>query len=239
MKDSAGANQHSEHGPIPPDELIDALFDGELSSKARREVLGAVRRDARAGADLERTARVLAELRTPPAAPDLTNRILEHADNRRRFLPRRMRRMTRVARSGVVALALLAMLGIAAGRRAWPEQTTLADDQTLLADVNEAFHEDAAAGVGAFRSSIERVRFSLETVSCSSQTADCAPRDQARPSMLTAGAVPALVPAVEDLSFGPAPAAPPSVRCSTTRLGAGPAIWGVTEVRQRRSPGAP
>ncbi len=221
---------------IPPDELIDALFDGELSPRARREVLGAVRHDARAGADLERTARVLAALRAPPEAPDLTDRILHSADHRRRFVPGRLRRMTKLARAGVVVLALVVMLGVAAGRRAWPEATTLADEQTPLADVNEAFRDDAAAGVGAIRSSVHQVRMSFQAIS----TADpCVARleiEAAPPHarMLTAGFVTNPFGIEDERADAPA-----SIRCGAPRIGAGPTIWVGSNPLDPARPAAP
>lgn len=203
-------------GHVPPDALIDALFDGELSASARREVLGAVRHDPHARRELERTARVLAALRAPPEAPDLTGAILARADRRRRFVPGRLRRLTKVGRAGVVAFALLVMLGVAAGRRAWPERLALANDRTPLADMNDALRQDAAEGVTAIRAGILQVRMSFDGIA---DAEPCAGRLHVETSarVITDGLTP--------LGFGPADAefgAPPSIRCGATRLGAGP-----------------
>ncbi|MEZ6241911.1 MAG: hypothetical protein R3B57_02610 [Phycisphaerales bacterium] len=204
--------------PVPPDALLDALFDGELSAQARRDVLGAVRHDPHARRELERTAQVLSALRTPLDSPDLTGAILARADHRRRFVPGRLRRLTKLGRAGVIVLALVVMLGVAAGRRAWPERLALAHEQTPLTDINAAVQQDAAQGVGAIRAGILQVRMSFDGIAdapaCSSHL-----QIEARTRTLTAGLVTERLGPIDcELD------SPPSIRCGATRLGSGPSL---------------
>ncbi|MFI4897829.1 MAG: hypothetical protein ACIARR_08385 [Phycisphaerales bacterium JB059] len=150
----------SSPGPIP-DALIDALFDRELSPDARRDVFDAVRHDAHARREIEGAAEALAALRDQPVAPDLTDRILARADARRRFLPKRLRRFTRATRLGASGALLIALLGVAAAQRAWPDRLALAPLDTPLADVNEAFRDDAIQSAQSVRESVEFARGSL------------------------------------------------------------------------------
>ncbi len=150
----------SSPGPIP-DALIDALFDRELSPEARRDVLNAVRHDAHARREIEGAAEALAALRDQPLAPDLTDRILARADARRRFLPKRLRRVTRATRLGASGALLLALLAVAAAQRAWPDRLALTPLDTPLADVNDAFRDDAIQSAQSVRESVEFARGSL------------------------------------------------------------------------------
>ncbi len=144
-----------------PDALVDAFFDRELSPEAQRQVLRAVRHDAHTRDELERTAEALASLRDQPLAPDMTRQILARADSRRRFLPRRLRRITRTARLGVSGAALLVLLGVATAQRAWPDALSLTPHDTPLADVNTAFQADAIQSAAALRAGVDRARVSL------------------------------------------------------------------------------
>lgn len=141
-----------------PDALVDALFDRELSPDAQREILRAVRHDRHAGHELERTAEALAALRDQPLAPDLTDRILARADGRRRFLPRRLRRLTRVTRLGVSGAMLLVLLGVAGAQRAWPHALSLSPAPTPLTEVNDAFRGDALESANSLRAGVDRAR---------------------------------------------------------------------------------
>ncbi len=147
--------------PRVPDALVDALFDRELSPEAQRQILGAVRHDAHTRTELERTAEALAALKDQPIAPDLTAQILARADGRRRFLPRRLRRVTRAARLGVSGAVLLVLLGVAGAQRAWPEALSLTPRDTPLADVNDALMGDAIQGANTLRSGVDQACSSL------------------------------------------------------------------------------
>ena len=156
-----GANPERDLDRAVPDALVDALFDRELSLDAQREILGVVRHNAHTRSELERTAEALAALRDQPVAPDMTAQILARADGRRRFLPKRLRRLTRAARLGVSGAVLLVLLGVAGAQRAWPDALTLTPHDTPLADVNNAFRGDALEGVNSVRAGVSVARNTL------------------------------------------------------------------------------
>ncbi len=78
-------------------------FDGELSNERSHELLAAIRRDAGACEDLARTRIGIERLRGPVEMPDLSEAILTRVHGRRRFLPRRARRLVTAGRFAVAA----------------------------------------------------------------------------------------------------------------------------------------
>lgn len=63
--------------PITPPELVDALFDQELAHADRVRLADLARRDVPLAREIEDTSRLIAALRAPVAAPDVTSRVME------------------------------------------------------------------------------------------------------------------------------------------------------------------
>lgn len=94
------------------DELVDALLDGGLSHADARDAYDRLRRDPAACEDLARIRYTVARLAAPVETPDLTEAILHRVHDRRRFLPRRERRIVTVGRVAVAA-GVVAAVGLA------------------------------------------------------------------------------------------------------------------------------
>jgi len=134
---------------------IDALFDRELDSAARREVIGEVRHDAGACEEVARTQRIVSMLREPVESPDVTDDVLARVDRRRGFLTPRLRRMVTVGRLAA-ALGLVAIVGVTAlARRWWPEATTLTPQPAPITAVVESGRADAADGLRTLMDSVD------------------------------------------------------------------------------------
>lgn len=108
-----------------PDELVDALLDGEVDPDRLAAVRATVRRDEAAEARLASTWRMLDLLKeTPAKAMDssLTSRILASVDRERALLSRAgVRRTVRVRYAAAALVALLMGVGFVSERAAGPE----------------------------------------------------------------------------------------------------------------------
>lgn len=136
-----------------PDSLIDAVIDGEVDDRARREILSAARRHPQQRRELADTSDLLQALRTPVAGPDFSSVVVAEAHRRRRYIPARVQRAVTRSRMAVAASVMLALLCYVGASRAWPDAavfnrsaapiTTVAnsvasDAERAIASVNEA-----------------------------------------------------------------------------------------------------
>lgn len=133
--------------PRIPDELVDRFFDRELDEGSRERFFGMLRGDLRRCADVARTQRVVSMLRRPVPAPDLTDQILARIEERRGFLPLRLRRWVKAGRLAAAACILCGILGYAVGRRYAPDAFRFTPEPRPVTQVIESGRSEAAAGV--------------------------------------------------------------------------------------------
>lgn len=145
------------NGPIP-DELIDAMFDRELSPADQERLFKTLRRDLKRCEEVARTRRMLAMLREQPECPDFATRILGEVRARRGFLPQSLRRMVTGGRVAVAASLLLGVLTIALIERRWPGTTALTPEPRPVTDVIQAGGEDARTSMRQFASAVDELR---------------------------------------------------------------------------------
>ena len=154
-----------------PEELVDAMLDGEVPQQRAAEIRGVIRSDSEASARLRDTDRILDLLKHTPAstpAPDLSGAILSQVDRRRRFLGSSGLR-TLVATRYAVAASLL--IGAAIGfmaHRAMPEIPLVARGPAPVKRIVESVPERTAevlSGVeGLARAAGEIVPAGVRTV---------------------------------------------------------------------------
>jgi len=140
-----------------PDSLIDAVIDGEVDDRARREILSAARRHPQQRRELVETSNLLEALRAPVAGPDLTNTVVAEAHRRRRFIPARVQRMVTRSRMAVAASVLLALMCYVGASRAWPDAAVFNTSTAPIASVERSMAQDAQRAI----STVTEVRASL------------------------------------------------------------------------------
>lgn len=126
-----------------PDSLIDAVIDGEVDDRARREILSAARRHPQQRRELAETTSLLEALRSPVAGPDLTDAIVAEAHRRRRYIPARVQRMVTRSRLAVAASVLLALMCYVGASRAFPDAGLFNTSPAPIARVAESVASDA------------------------------------------------------------------------------------------------
>lgn len=144
----------------PAGQMIDALLDGELSDERSREVLRRVRHDAEACEDLARTRVAVDRLRAPIDAPDLSDAILGKVHARRRFLPRRSRRMVTAGRLAVAA-GFIGAIGIASMVQHYVPAVRLADEPTSVTRIVEAAAPKSLDRPALTDQTVEKIKASL------------------------------------------------------------------------------
>lgn len=150
-------------GPVP-DELIDAILDGDAPPLDQRALRRAIRSDEQAQARLDSTRdaidalRVTASGRDDEAIPDLTASILGEVDRRRGLFGLRGLRLVAVARIGVAAAVLLAGIGLFVAHRVAPETVTLTPRVTPISDVVRAVPAESADAISSFRNAADSLR---------------------------------------------------------------------------------
>ena len=147
MTDGTGDNLPPRLGRIP-DSLIDAVIDGDLDTRAQREILAAARRHPEQRRELAETTELLRAFRTPVAAPDLTDAIVREANRRRRYIPARVQRLVTRSRLAVAASVLLALTAYVGATRVFPDSSLF---QSRNAPVSQVA-EHVAADAGQFAS---------------------------------------------------------------------------------------
>lgn len=136
---------NSEPGRVP-EELVNQFFDRELDEGSRDKFFGMLRGDLARCQEVARTQRIVAMLREPIPAPDLTSRILDRVEERRGFLPLRLRRVVTIGRLIAAACVLVAVLGVALLNRSHPGLFRLTAAPQPLSNVIESGKAEAAAG---------------------------------------------------------------------------------------------
>ncbi len=131
--------------PIP-EHLVDAFFDHELDEGSRERLFRDMLADLDHAEEMARTQHALCLLREPVETPDFTDRVMARVDERRRFLPRRLRRTVTAGRLAVAACLLLGVLAIAVTRRMAPQAFDLAPRERPLTAVIDAGRDAAVAG---------------------------------------------------------------------------------------------
>lgn len=135
--------RHSQRGPEragagrDAERLINRLLDGELSREQSQELLREMRDDARACEELARARICVERLREPIAAPDLSEAILSRVHARRRFVPRRGRRLVTVGRVAIAA-GLVGAAALASFVQRHAPGVRLADDPAPVSRFVEA-----------------------------------------------------------------------------------------------------
>lgn len=129
-----------------PEELVDQFFDRELDEGSRDKFFGMLRGDLARCQEVARTQRIVAMLREPIQAPDLTGRILAQIDQRKGFLPPKLRRIVTGGRLVAAACLLVAALGVAMLNRSHPGLFRLTAAPQPLSNVIESGKAEAVAG---------------------------------------------------------------------------------------------
>lgn len=147
---SEGARDHLDHsrGQTPrlgriPDSLIDAVIDGEVDDRARREILSAARRHPQQRRELIETSNLLEALRAPVAGPDFSGAVVAEAHRRRRYIPARVQRLVTRSRMAVAASVLLALVCYVGASRAWPDAAVFNTAPAPIARVADSVASDA------------------------------------------------------------------------------------------------
>jgi hypothetical protein len=129
-----------------PEELVNQFFDRELDEGSRERFFGMLRGDLARCQEVARTQRIIGMLREPIPAPDLTNRILGTIEERKGFLPIRLRRIVTAGRAVAAACVLVAFLGVALVYRSNPGFFRLTPAPQPLSRVIESGKAEASAG---------------------------------------------------------------------------------------------
>jgi len=147
---SDGARDHLDHsrGHTPrlgriPDSLIDAVIDGEVDDRARREILSAARRHPQQRRELIETSNLLEALRAPVPGPDLSGAVVAEVHRRRRYIPARVQRVVTRSRMAVAASVLLALMCYVGASRAWPDAAVFNTSPAPIARVADSVASDA------------------------------------------------------------------------------------------------
>lgn len=148
-------------GPAIPDDLVDAVLDGEVSAERAGEAMAALRRSADARRRLSSTRRIVDQLQADRAAaafPDFSGSILKEVDRRKGLMDRRgMRRVTgwRIAAGfGLVALAAAGFFA----QRVSPGTLNLAAKPAPLGELAQSVPVETAGVVSNMREAVIEIR---------------------------------------------------------------------------------
>ncbi|MEM9374121.1 MAG: hypothetical protein AAGA55_10805 [Planctomycetota bacterium] len=144
-----------------PDSLIDAVLDGAVDDRTRREVHRALRHDVTRRQDVHETIEAIQALRAPLDCPDVSAEVLSTLDRSHRFLCTNARRALRRTRMGLGLAAILALGVVAVGQRAIPRLASIAPPPTPVSDVAKAFRSDAGRAADDVMDSARVVRASI------------------------------------------------------------------------------
>lgn len=148
-----------------PESLIDAVLDGSVDDRTRREVARALRHDPRRRRDVDETLEALGALRRPVDCPDFASGVLTNLDRRNRFLPARARRAIRRGRAGLALAAMVALAGVAVAQRTMPRLASLGAQATPVTDVASAVTNETATAADELRQGVRVMQASLPGLS--------------------------------------------------------------------------
>ncbi|MFU8830031.1 MAG: anti-sigma factor family protein [Phycisphaerales bacterium] len=128
-----------------PDELIDAILDGEVDRADSREMFERLRSDPSVAGDLNATRRAIGALKKPVAAPDFTDRVLgEVAKKRGGWLSHRDRRRVGYGRIAAAALVVLTVGGLYTVERMKPGTLEVVEQPRALAGLADSVSSQSA-----------------------------------------------------------------------------------------------
>jgi len=166
-------------GPIP-DDLIDAILDGDAPPHDLRAFRSAIGRDEQAHARLGSAEEALEALRSTASGrddggiPDFTHSILGEVNRRRGLFGVRGLRLVAVARIGIAAAVLIAGIGVFIAHRMAPDTVTLAPRVTPISDVVRAVPAESADAISSFRTAADSLRQAIATpVERAARSAPC------------------------------------------------------------------
>jgi hypothetical protein len=141
------APESLEPSEVIPDDLVDAMLDGEVPSNKVREVRSAIRGDGEAERRFNKTNQILDLLRhtqTAAQAPDLTAKIMARVERERSLLNRLgVRRVTWARFAAAAALALVIGGAFLVERQA-PQTFTLVPRPAPVNDLVSAVPQQTA-----------------------------------------------------------------------------------------------
>lgn len=138
------SHRPGKHPRITRHEL-DRLFDREMDSPSRRDLVGRLGHDPAAADEVNEIRGIVHSMRLRPnETPDMTEAVLARLDREHGFVPVRARRRIKGVRVAVAACLLLGLLGLAIGQRVAPERFRLHAEPTPVADLTDAVSRDSA-----------------------------------------------------------------------------------------------
>lgn len=146
---------------VIPDDLVDAILDGEIDPARREEALRVVRSDAKARARLDVTQRMLSALKSADRgdqSPDFSGQILARMSASKGFLTGTARRRVVFARYAAAAAFLLAVGGMWIAERYAPESIKVADGPAPVSEIAQAVPAKAAVMETTVRNAVVSLR---------------------------------------------------------------------------------
>lgn len=139
-----------------PESLIDSVIDGSADDHTRRAVARALRHDPRQRRDVSETLEAIGGLREPVGCPDFSGGVLGALDRRGGFVPARVRRVVRRTRAGVIALALLALVGVSIAQWRLPRLAAIQPRATPVTTMAQAVRIEASEAAGNLRTGVRQ-----------------------------------------------------------------------------------
>lgn len=128
-----------------PDELIDAILDGEVDRADSRELFETLRSDPGAAGDLNATRRAIGQLKKPVATPDFAERVLgEVAKRRGGWLSHRDRRLVGFGRLAAGVAIVLTIGGLYMLERMKPGTLEVAEQPRAMAGLADSVSSQSA-----------------------------------------------------------------------------------------------
>lgn len=128
-----------------PDELIDAILDGEVAPKDSKAMFAALSGDPDAADEVRGTRRAIGALRQPVDAPDFADRVLETVGRKRGgWLSGRDRWKIGVGRSAAAAAVLLVIGGLYMAERSQPGTLDLTNQPRALAGFADSVSDQSS-----------------------------------------------------------------------------------------------
>lgn len=150
-----------ELAEVIPDELVDAILDGEIDPQDEAQARQLVSKDEQAAARLDSTQRMLAALKDADRSvecPDFSAAILAKVSSRRGLFSRRGLRRVLAYRSAAALLLLAGIAGLYTAQRISPDVVRLTPQPAPVSQVVEAMPTETAAMVSTVRGAVESLR---------------------------------------------------------------------------------
>lgn len=128
-----------------PDDLIDAILDGEVGREDSKALFAKLSADPEAAGDLNATRRAIGALREPVRGPDFTDRVLQTVGQKRGgWLSGRDRRLVTFGRiaAGIAVVALIG--GMYAMERARPGTLDVSGQPRAVAGLTNSLSESSS-----------------------------------------------------------------------------------------------